>query len=351
MITRREFIAKAGLSLAGASLLQSTFAQATDQPVIFDLHTHPGLFIAKGSPRYGGDDAVLKTINDMNTGKLTGAFFSLVADAPIIKATDTGIVQNGSYAPGDGWKEYKRQLAIVKEFIRTSPVTVATKAADLDAALKNKKVAAYLAIEGGDFLEGHADKLDEMYTDGIRSIQLVHYHVNELGNLQTETPQHDGLSASGKEVVKKMNKLGMLIDVAHAAESTVRAVVDLTDAPIILSHTMLQAPGERPLAKRAISEEHAKLISKNGGVIGAWPSGYNSSFEDFIDGIKRLVDVAGIDHVGLGTDLDGNFKPVMTSFLQLGKWTDALRAKGFREDEVRKVIGGNAQRVLKQVVR
>jgi membrane dipeptidase len=308
------------------------------------------MFLAKGVAE-NVDAAVAKTIGEMNKGKLTGAFFSLVADAPIIKTTETGIVQNGSYGPGAAWKEYKRQLGILKDYLKSMPVTFATKASDLQTALKSNKVAAYIGCEGGDFLEGKVDRLDEMYSDGVRSIQLVHYHTNELGNLQTQDAQYDGLSASGKEVVKKMNKLGMVIDVAHAAESTVKAVVELSDSPVILSHSILRVDDKRPLAKRAITPDHAKRIAKNGGVIGAWPSGFSTSFDDFIDNVKRTIDVAGVDHVGLGTDMDGNFKPVISSYMQLTQWADALKAKGLTEDEVKKITGGNAERVLKKVLK
>jgi membrane dipeptidase len=350
MTTRRTFLSQSASVLGALSL--ASFDTFHQEPYLsFDFHSHPGMFLAKGAREGNIDAAVAKTISEMNEGKLTGAFFSLVADAPIIKTGEAGILVNGSYSPGEAWKEYKRQLGILKDYIKSMPVSFATKGSDLQAALKQKKVAAYIGVEGGDFLEGKADRLDEMYADGVRSIQLVHYHPNELGNLQTEAAQYEGLSASGKEVVKKMNKLGMVIDVAHAAESTVKAVVDLTDSPIILSHSILRVDDTRPLAKRAITAEHAKLITKNGGVIGAWPSGFNTSFDDFIDNIKRTVDVAGVDHVGLGTDMDGNFKPVLGSYLQMPQWIDALKKKGFTEEETRKIVGGNADRVLKKVLK
>ncbi|HMJ70470.1 MAG TPA: membrane dipeptidase [Cyclobacteriaceae bacterium] len=352
MTTRRRFLAQSASALAGAYWLQSSDAFGQSSSYLhFDLHSHPGMFLTKGVAD-NVDAAVAKTIGEMNKGRLTGAFFSLVADAPIIKVGAAGIEPNGSYASGDAWKEYKRQLGILKEYLKSMPVTFATKASDLQSAMQTNKVAAYIGCEGGDFLEGKADRLDEMYADGVRSIQLVHYHVNELGNLQTQDAQYDnGLSASGKEVVKKMNKLGMVIDVAHAAESTAKAVVDMTDSPIILSHSILRVDDKRPLAKRAITADHAKLIAKNGGVIGAWPSGFSTSFDDFIDNVKRTIDVAGVDHVGLGTDMDGNFKPVLASYLQLSQWADALKKKGFTEDEVKKITGGNAERVLKKVLK
>ena len=352
MTTRRRFLTQSAAALAGTYWLQSlpAFAQSSSY-VFFDLHSHPGMFVAKGVAE-NVDSAVAKTIDEMNKGGLTGAFFSMVADAPIIKTTPNGIMPNGAYQPGEGWKEYERQLGILKDYIKTSAVTYATKASDLQTARQQHKVAAYIGCEGGDFLEGKADRLDEMYSDGVRSIQLVHYHTNELGNLQTQDAQYDGgLSSSGKEVVRKMNQLGMVIDVAHAAESTVKAVVDLTDSPIILSHSILRTDATRPLAIRAITPDHAKLISKNGGVIGAWPSGFNTSFDDFIDNVKRTIDVVGVDHIGLGTDMDGNFKPVINSYLQLSQWVDALKNKGFTEGEVKKIVGGNVERVLNKVLR
>ncbi len=353
MISRKQFIQSTATALAGASLLgfnSSINAANQQQRLFFDFHTHPGLFPGKGMPGYKGDAGVLKTVTEMNTGHLTGGFFSLVADLPIIKIGAEGVKPSGSYAAGEGWKEYKRQLAILKDFIKSMPVTYATKGSDLEKALKTGKVAAYISAEGGDFLEGKADRLDEMYADGVRSIQLVHYHPNELGNLQTEAAQHDGLSKEGIVVVKKMNKLKMVIDVAHASFDTVKKVVDNTDSPIILSHSILAMEETRPIAKRAISVEHAKLIAQTGGVIGAWPSGFNTSFEEFIENIKRLVDAVGIDHVGLGTDMDGNYKPVLDSYLQLSKWADALKSNGFSDAEVSKITGGNAQRVLNKVL-
>src|SRR5437868_15395317 len=118
-----------------------------------------------------------------------------------------------------------------------------------------------------------------MYKDVVRSVQLVHYAPNALGDLQTEAPQHEGLSKAGKDVVKKMNRLGMVIDVAHASFKTVQDVAEATDSPIILSHSVLKMEDDRPIAKRAITPEHAKTVAKTGGVIGMWPSGFNNSFE------------------------------------------------------------------------
>lgn len=180
------------------------------------------------------------------------------------------------------------------------------------------KVSAFISIEGGDYLEGDAGRLDEMYEDGIRSIQLVHYHPNELGDLQTEPSQHHGLSTAGKEAVRRMNKLGMVIDMAHASYETTKAVAVVTAYPIILSHSMLHTGSKHPVAQRMVSPDHVRALADTGGVIGIWPSGLNADLADFVDNTMRLIDVVGIDHVGLGTDMDANFRPVLSSYLPKG---------------------------------
>ena len=316
----------------------------------FDLHSHPGSFFYRGTPEYAGDDAVVATVTGMRNAGLTGAFFSLVADAPLIERTPTGIRPRGVYAAGEGTREYQRQLAILKDLLEKVPAILATTSSDLVRAPRVRKVAAFLACEGGEFLDGKPERVDQLHADGVRSIQLVHYVPNILGDLQTHASQHGGLSALGKAVVKRMNAVGMVIDVAHASFETVRDVVSLTSAPIILSHSILKIDDSRPLAARAISEEHARLVSKTGGVIGAWPSGISNSFQEFVGNTMRLIDVAGIEHVGLGTDMDSNFRPVLSSYAQLADFASALQAKGLAQDEVALVMGGNLQRVLKQVV-
>ncbi len=353
MISRRRFLRDSALATAGMSLLHSFdtsgLGLAQSDYLSVDLHAHPGAFFAKGSPSYPGDEGIVKTVTAMNTGRLSGAFFSLVADAPLLEVTPTGIKTKGAYAAGDAFKEYERQFRILKELLKTVPVALAKKAADLDKAQREGKVAAYLACEGGEFLDGKSEPVDQLYAEGFRSIQLVHYAQNVIGDLQTAPPQHKGLSDAGKAIVRRMNTVGMVVDVAHASQETVKDVVDITTAPIILSHSILKMEDTRPLTARAITVEHAKLVARTGGVIGAWPSGFNSSFDEFVDNTMRLIDAAGIDHVGLGTDMDGNFKPVFSSYTQLPDWAAALKAKGLSRDEVGKVMGGNMRRVLMKV--
>jgi membrane dipeptidase len=349
MQTRKQFLKNSLAIAASYSLLhgfeKDVLAQKPERYFTFDLHCHPGRLFASAAGGFG-EVGSTKTVVDMKNAHLSGAFFSLVADSPLIKLGATGVSITGKFAPGEAWKEYQRQMKDMRNFLGSMSVNIGKQKKDLD---NSQQLTAYLSVEGGDFLEENPDKVDEAYQDGVRSIQLVHYVPNRVGDLQTSEPTNNGLSVFGKEVVRKMNRLGMLIDVAHADYQTVKDVVSITDSPIMLSHSILEMETDRPIAKRAISKEHAKLIAQTDGIIGAWPSGFNKSFEEYVENTLRLVEVVGVDHVGIGTDMDGNFKPVLSSYDQYPTFAEALKTKGLSSTEVEKVMGGNAKRVLGKI--
>lgn len=340
-------LATASLAGMGFGIIPTTFESTFP---VFDLHTHPGIFFMKGTAQYPGDAGVHATVAEMKKGNVSGAFFSMVMDMPLLKRTETGIVPIRNFSKGEGWQEYKRQLKIVNEVFELTKIVRASSYALYASSKEVNRLAGFLSCEGADFLDD-ASQLDEVYADGVRSIQLVHYAPNPLGDLQTHASQHNGLSMLGKEIVKKMNTLGMVIDVAHASQKTVQDIVRATQSPVILSHSILKMEPNRPIAARAISTDHAKLVAQTGGVIGAWPSGFNKSFDEYVENILRLVDVVGIDHVGLGTDMDSNFKPVLDSYQQLTKLTAALQIKGLSDSEIKKIAGENADRVLKKALK
>jgi len=219
-----------------------------------------------------------------------------------------------------------------------------------EAVAPGPPVRGLFAVEGCDFLEGRVDRVQEAYDRGIRSLQLVHYRVNDLGDIQTEPPVHGGLTAFGKETVREMNRLGIVVDVAHATYPVVQGVAETTTQPIILSHSDIQdASGWA----RFISPDHARLVAGTGGVIGAMPIILGRRADDingYVVHISRLVDVVGIDHVGIGTDMDGiGPSAIFTSYARWPSLTDALLDHGYRPAEVAKILGGNAQRAFQQV--
>lgn len=173
--------------------------------------------------------------------------------------------------------------------------------------------------------------------------------MNDLGDIQTEAPVNGGLTDFGRAVVREMNRLGIVVDVAHAPFGVVAGVVETTTRPIILSHSNIQdASGW----VRFVSPEHARLVAKTGGVIGAMPIIFGRRGDDvsgYVRYVSRLVDVVGIDHVALGTDMDGiGPSAIFTSYARWPSLTAALLDHGYKRTDVAKVLGGNAQRVFRE---
>jgi membrane dipeptidase len=348
-LTRRELIKAASVSVgaSASTLVLATGRDKQKQDFCFDFHCHPGMFPRRDLVGAGAD-AVAKTVSEMVVGQLSGAFFATVSDALILELGPTGPRATRAFEPGEAFVDFKRQRARFMSITERQDVVFATDAAQ--AAVKPGKVLAYFACEGGDFIEQKLDRIDQVYADGVRSIQLVHYVQNNLGDMQTGESVYDGLSNIGRRVVKQMNQLGMLIDVAHSSFKTAQDAAELSSEPLLLSHSRLQWGEYRH--PRLLTKDHAKLIAQTGGVIGMWPSGIgNTDFDNFLDNTARLVELVGVDHVGLGTDMDGNFKPVFSRYLQMPNWRRGLMEKGFSDVEVSKIIGGNAQRLLTQVLR
>ena len=162
----------------------------------------------------------------------------------------------------------------------------------------------------------------------------MHYRVNEIGDIQTEEPVHGGLTAFGRAVVQECNRLGIVVDCAHATFATTVGVLEASDVPVMVSHSHLDH-AERP-HPRLLSDDHARAVSDAGGLIGAWPSGVTSTtLEDFVDEILRLVELIGIDHVAIGTDLDANYKPVVTAHDDFGTLADRLASRGLTSERDR----------------
>ena len=137
-----------------------------------------------------------------------------------------------------------------------------------------------MTVEGGDFLEGQAARVKESYADGVRSITLMHYRNNELGDIITGAPVQGGLSAAGVAVVKVMNAIGMLIDVAHASETTAFGILKASAKPVMASHVHVHT--EKLAHPRFISRDLAKAVAANGGqwrpmAVGCWVRGPQAS--------------------------------------------------------------------------
>jgi membrane dipeptidase len=341
------------LGMALSAEQRAAGAAFLERHATVDTHSHPGRFFLKQLPyetpttRAFGEPFEERAIEDLNAGNISAALFSAVADMRLLEMSPTqGLRAAKDYQPGEAYADYRRQLAELKSLLANHALTGGLGPADIDAAHRHQKTAAVFAVEGGDFIEGRIDRVHTAHHDGVRAITLVHYHVNQIGDIQTEAPVHGGLTALGKAIVVEMNRTGIIIDLAHATFEDTKDVLDVSTKPVMISHTNLATTTlNHP---RLISSEHAKIVAAAGGIIGSWPSGVGqTTFADYIDSIQRLIDAVGIDHVAIGTDMDANFRPVLRSYRDWSLLPAALLARGLREEEAAKIMGGNFVRVFK----
>jgi len=265
-----------------------------------DVHTHGGTtgIVSKAPPN--GDLA-----NGMRAGSLAVACLADVPDAPILGRNAAGVLAAvRTPEPGLLYQYHLERLAWMDEMVANHGLRRTLSAADLKAAHKAAGQPAIVGdVEGLDFLEGKLERLEEAHQRGVRHVQLVHYTPNDIGDFQTGTITHQGLTSFGAEMIRACHRLGFVCDVAHATEDTVKQAVKVATKPLLLSHTALagsQAMGPTPLTSRQISRDHARAIAETGGSIGIWH--FFPSLDKYVDGLKEMAEVVGVDHVSIGTD-------------------------------------------------
>src|SRR5919107_5298043 len=328
-------------------------------------------------------------IERMKKGGLTAEFFSLY-----IKPW---YVQNGGAA--------RRTLDMIDSVYRAverhpRDLMIATSVADIRRAKRQGKIAALMGIEGGHAIEDSLATLREFYRLGVRYMTLTWNNTNNWADAGRGEKKHNGLSEFGKEVVREMNRLGMMIDVSHVSDETMSDALDISKAPIIASHSSARALSDVP---RNIPDDLLKRIAKNGGVVQV---NFYSEFVDektvrpqsderdarikaqqaaidekykndperraeesdkleqanplpplpiskLIDHIDHIVKVAGIDHVGIGADFDGaNDMPEGAQDVSmLPNITYELLKRGYSERDIRKILGENLLRAFAEAER
>ena len=309
-----------------------------------DLHSHAGRIIPS---RTGDFERPFEAIAaPMRAGGMDVVCLAIVADTPVTRI-ESGVIRAWREpGPGELHAWFRKAWDRAEALIRRDGLAVVLDTTTLHEAIGRPSVI--IASEGADFLEGRIDRVDEACdVFGLRHLQLTHYRVNELGDIQTEPAVHGGLTAFGRAVVRRCNERGIVVDVAHAPIETVRGVVDAATRPIVLSHTSL-AERARPYS-RTITPEHARLVAQTGGVIGIWPPASRfPSLTALAEGMRAMADVVGPAHVGLGTDMLGlTGRSIFDSYVELPALRTALTSAGFGVDEVDGVLGGNYARVFR----
>lgn len=228
-------------------------------------------------------------------------------------------------------------------------------AEELDALLGFRQaqgprtVGALLSIEGLHNLEGDPENLDKLYDAGFRMAGLTHFFDNELGG-SMHGERKGGLTNVGREVVRRMEAKGMIVDIAHLSHKGVAEVLAMATRPVVSSHGGVQATCD---VNRNLSDEEIRGLAATGGIIGVgyWEGAVcDTSPEAIVKAMKHIRDLVGIEHVALGSDYDGT---ILARFdtSSLVHVTQALMEAGFTEEEIRAVMGANAVRVLSEGIK
>ncbi|MEZ6062953.1 MAG: dipeptidase [Planctomycetaceae bacterium] len=266
-------------------------------------------------------------------------------------------------AAGTALLQTLQQIELVQAMIRRYPETfeMASTADDVERIIREGRIASMMGVEGGYSIEGSLDNIQRLYDLGCRYITLTHSKSLAWADSATDEPRVNGLSEFGEAVVREMNRVGMLVDLSHVSPATMKAALKVTAAPVIFSHSSALAINDHP---RNVPDDVLKLTAANGGVVMVnffskfvvptsrlnANSSDRGSIHDVVDHIEHIINTAGIDHVGIGSDFDG-VPQLPTQLDDVSTYpliTQELLNRGHSADDIRKVLGGNILRVLRQ---
>lgn len=319
----------------------------------------------------------------MKEGGLNGLFFSIYMSGRV----------TGPKAVNDALQ----RIAAVHKLAADMPdkVMLCTTAADVRRAHKEGKIAGLMGMEGGHMINNSLPVLRMYAALGVRYLTLTHSVNTDWADSSGDQPKHNGLTDFGKDVVRELNKLGVMVDISHVADKTFWDALAVSKAPMIASHSSCRAVSGH---SRNMTDEMIKALAQKGGVIqinyldsfidpdlyaysqktsaasrelmaklGSEPNRENfakvreelakqfgpapkASWERIVEHIDHAVKLVGADHVGLGSDFDGGSMPVgMEDCTKLPKITEALLRKGYKEADIRKILGENTVRLLADV--
>jgi membrane dipeptidase len=230
--------------------------------------------------------------------------------------------------------------------------------ADIERIHSQGKICALASVEGGEAIEGSLPVLRMFHRLGIRAMGLTWNERNQLADGAGESRTQGGLTNIGVETVREMNRLGMVVDVSHLSEAGFRDVLEVSTKPVIASHSNCRALTSH---RRNLTDDQIRGLAQNGGVMGivfaedfltSDPAKEPASINNVIDHLEYAVKIGGVDHVGIGSDFDGIEKAPkgLEDSSKFPNITIELVKRGYREEEIFKILGGNFLRVLKETL-
>jgi len=345
---------------AAAESVDPRMAQVKAKTIAIDMHNHifsgaAGLGPTATNAAQPGSAAAPSLPALLLTDQLKfGGFTAVVAGYKI--------PFDPNAKPGETNEKLLRYLTVMDELLAKEHMRRALTEKALEEAHRHGTQTVVQAIEGAQFLEGHLERIEVAYKRGLRHLQLLHDNddpVTPQGDLDSKPAHLGGLTAFGAEIIKECNRLGILVDLAHASPETILAATKVATKPFIMSHTGFDYPVDEtqrmfPLVKpRLLTKERAQVIADQGGVIGVWVYLARSP-KEYIEAVKHMVDAVGIDHVGIGSDTDLLSAPGKGTNYTWPGMTDGffntiaeeMLSQGFTPDEIAKFGGGNYCRVF-----
>jgi len=397
-------------------------AGACARPSTVPLPIMPGVpTVSERAERVYRESFVIDTHNDMPTKMLDDAYDASIRHpagfGPGEGNTDVPrLVQSGMTAEflsawvdapyarrrGESFERAIRYVTAIHALVDAHPdqLRFATTAADVRAAKRDGKVAILIGVEGGHAIENSLDGLRELYARGARYMTLTWNNGNAWAgsSVGVDGSRKGGLTPFGRDVVREMNRLGMLVDLSHVSDSTFFDALAVTTAPVLVSHSSARAINDVP---RNLSDAQLRAVAKNGGVVNvnfysrfvdpvyraraeavdrelaadrrAARTGPDSAaarvrlaarrdslmaripptpFSVLVDHFDHIAKVAGVDHVGIGSDFDGvtALPNGMEDVTALPRIAQALLDRGYSEEDVKKMLGGNMLRLMSEVL-
>ena len=366
----------------------SVAARALDHAIIIDTHADtPQVMLEEGYDLADPTSPYMISIPKMRAGHLGAEFFSIWVDVDWPR-------QDLIHRALDLIDATNQQVARHPDVLG-----LAGTADDIERLHREGKIAILLGVEGGHEIQGDLRALDIYYRLGVRYMTLTHTRDDELGDSSGDKPQWKGLSPLGRQAVARMNQLGMMVDISHVSDSTFYDALTVTKAPVIASHSSCRALCKAP---RNMTDDMIRALAKNGGVMdinfyaGFLGQAYHDAFAKIeaqvkaevneararyakqgrrlsypeevrieqrltkdlpapsytaiADHIDHAVKVGGIDHVGLGSDFDGIDTPPrgMEDVSKIPALVRELARRGYSEEDLEKILGGNVLRVMRQ---
>ncbi|GIW92048.1 MAG: hypothetical protein KatS3mg110_0089 [Pirellulaceae bacterium] len=325
---------------------------------------------------------------------------TLHTDIPRLRAGNVGAQFWSVYVPaetardGTAFQKTLEQIQLVRDMVARYPETfqLALSSSDVERARREGKIASLIGVEGGHAIENSLAKLEKLYELGARYMTLTHSETLEWADSATDEARHGGLTAFGEEVVRTMNRLGMLVDLSHVSPDTMRDALRVSRAPVIFSHSSARAVADHP---RNVPDDVLVALRANGGIVMVnFFSGFvvpsaaermrrlaefsrqlrqqnlsdqeyrqairrwfaenpldPGTIHDVVDHIDHLVRVAGIEHVGLGSDFDGvtTLPRGLEDVSRYPAITAELLRRGYTEEEIHLIMSGNMMRVMREV--